>query len=58
MHVTGTVRIVEEPDQVRQILRELITSSDKHGWTMPWEDERTAGLLAELTRSYSPENSP
>ena len=49
VHVTGTVRILEEPDQVREILHELIACSDRHDWTMPWEDEQTAGLLAVST---------
>jgi predicted FMN-binding regulatory protein PaiB len=57
VHVTGTVRILEEPDQIREILHELIACSDRHDWTMPWEDEQTAGLLAELTRTYTPEKT-
>lgn len=48
VHATGTARIINDDAAVRDLLDELIAESDQHGWTMPWQDERSTGLLAAI----------
>jgi transcriptional regulator len=48
VHATGTARLINDAQDVRELLDDLIVSSDRHGWTMPWQDERATGLLAAI----------
>mgnify|MGYP002640144407 CR=1 FL=1 len=48
VHATGTARLVDDAVAVRELLDDLIASSERHGWTMPWQDEHAAGLLAAI----------
>ena len=48
VHAAGPVRLLEEPQATRALLNDLVASSDRHGWTMPWQDSRADGLLAAI----------
>lgn len=48
VHAAGPVRLLEDPQAVRALLDDLVASSDRHGWTMPWQDSRADGLLAAI----------
>ena len=48
VHVTGTPRIIDDPASVRSLLDYLVAHNDKHGWTMPWQNERADTLLAAI----------
>ena len=48
VHATGTARIIEDPTAVQQLLDDLTAASDTHGWTIPWQHENCAGMLAAI----------
>ncbi len=48
VHATGTARIIEDPTAVQQLLDDLTAASDTPGWTLPWQHEHCAGMLAAI----------
>jgi len=48
VHACGTARIIDDLAAVRNLLDDLIANSDTYGWTMPWQDDRSSGLLAAI----------